>query len=675
MTAFASSRLVRPALLAQLGLSLALTTALSLAQAQSASPETIEPNAQLLVQGIPPIEADLARKVAPYTEVRGHSFADWHPLREEMLIIHRPNGASINQLFRLNKAQGPLQPLTQDADPIAQARYEPLKGRYIVYARASGGNEVTQLYRLDPGAQTGQLLTALDERHEMQAWLNLKSQVFYTSVPLDRTAKGGSRAQIDTTLRLMDPLKPQETRLVATLPGGGWSVASVSPDDKTAALTQAISANESQVWLLDIASGERQQVLPRPNETLRGVHLASRFLRDGKRLLVLSDRAGEFRELMALNLASGDLQRISAHIPWDASGVSVSRDGRHLLAQFNVDGRDELRLFDARSLKELALPALPAGSIGAATFHPKGGSLAFSVNGARSPSQVFSLSLPKGQPKPWTQAVVPEGLRVSEFQDPQIIRWKSFDGRSISGWLTLPPARFEGKRPVLINIHGGPEAQATLGFAGRNNYLMQELGIALIQPNVRGSSGYGKTFLALDNGFQREDSVKDIGALLDWIATQPQLDASRVLVSGGSYGGYMSLAVSTHYADRITGAIDVVGISNFVTFLNNTESYRRDLRRVEYGDERDPAMNAFLQKISPLNNAQRITKPLFVVQGKNDPRVPYTEAEQIVAKAREVGTPVWYLRAENEGHGFARKENADFQFYATLKFMQATLLK
>jgi dipeptidyl aminopeptidase/acylaminoacyl peptidase len=204
---------------------------------------------------------------------------------------------------------------------------------------------------------------------------------------------------------------------------------------------------------------------------------------------------------------------------------------------------------------------------------------------------------------------------------------------------------------------------------------VQELGVAVLRPNVRGSSGFGKTFLALDNGMLREDSVKDIGALLDWIAQQPGLDAQRVMVSGGSYGGYMSLAVSAHYAERIAGAVDDVGISHFVTFLTNTESYRRDLRRVEYGDERDPAMREFLHRISPLTNAHRIRKPLFVVQGRNDPRVPYTEAEQIVERVRANGTPVWYLRAENEGHGFARKENADFRFYAMVKFVETVLLK
>jgi dipeptidyl aminopeptidase/acylaminoacyl peptidase len=275
----------------------------------------------------------------------------------------------------------------------------------------------------------------------------------------------------------------------------------------------------------------------------------------------------------------------------------------------------------------------------------------------------------------WTRPYGGAGVDTASFGEQSLVRWKSFDGRTISGILNLPPARFTGKRPVLIQIHGGPEAQATFGFVGRYNYFIEELGIALIQPNVRGSAGFGKTFLSLDDGMKREDAVKDIGALLDWIAGQPNLDASRVLVAGGSYGGYMSLAVAATYPERIAGAIDVVGISNFVTFLQNTESYRRDVRRVEYGDERDPAMREFLIRISPLTQAAKITKPLFVVQGKNDPRVPYTEAEQIVAKARANGTPIWYLRAENEGHGFARKENADFQFYATVMFLRETALR
>ena len=273
----------------------------------------------------------------------------------------------------------------------------------------------------------------------------------------------------------------------------------------------------------------------------------------------------------------------------------------------------------------------------------------------------------------WTAPVGTEGLDLQALPEQQIVRWKSFDGRTISGMLSLPPARFTGRRPVLMVVHGGPEGQAKVGWRGRWNHLVEQMGVALFEPNVRGSSGYGKTFLDLDNGRLREDSVKDMGTAIDWMATHPRLDARRVLVYGGSYGGYMALAASTVLADRIAGASSAVGISNFVSFLENTESYRRDLRRAEYGDERDPAMRAFLLSISPLAHVAKINKPLMVAQGKNDPRVPWTESEQIVRSLQQRGTPVWYLLADNEGHGFARRENADFHFATMLKFVEDTL--
>jgi dipeptidyl aminopeptidase/acylaminoacyl peptidase len=228
---------------------------------------------------------------------------------------------------------------------------------------------------------------------------------------------------------------------------------------------------------------------------------------------------------------------------------------------------------------------------------------------------------------------------------------------------------------VIVDIHGGPEGQARPWFQAENNYFVNEFGIAVIQPNVRGSTGYGKTFVKLDNGFLREGSYKDIASLLDWIRTRPDLDADKIMVTGGSYGGHMTLAVATFYADRIRCALDVVGPSNLVTFLENTSAYRRDLRRVEYGDERDPKMREFLNRIAPLNNTDKIVKPLFVVQGGNDPRVPLSESQQIVRAVRQRGTPVWYLMAKDEGHGFAKKRNRDFQLYATMLFIKEYLLK
>jgi dipeptidyl aminopeptidase/acylaminoacyl peptidase len=637
--------------------------------------DALAPNANLFIQGIPPVPLNLAQNVAPYTEFRGHSFVDWHPTRREMLVAHRRAEAQTAQLFRLAAPMAEPEQLTDFPDPVRQASYEPRQGRYLVFERAEGGNEATQVYRLDLASKQVTLLTDPAERHDTQGWLHRTSALLVSSVPLDRTAAAGTRSEINQTLRLIDPAQPGVSRRIAELPGTGWDVGAVSWDDRQVALTRYLSANESQVWLLNLATGKATQVLPAPGATEKGVHFAGPFTRDNGALFVVSDRDGEFRELMLYRFATKRLQSLTNDIPWDLGDVAISEGAKTIAARLNVDGRDELRLFDAQALKEIKLPVLPPGSVRSVQFHRRLPELAFALDGSKGPSEIHSLNPSTGKLEAWTQAVVPRSVDLGGAAEPQIVRWSSFDQRTISGILYRPPARFAGKRPVIVSIHGGPEAQAKLGFLGRTHYFVNELGIAVIEPNVRGSSGYGKTFLTLDNGMLREDSVRDIGSLLDWIATQPALDASRVLVAGGSYGGYMSLAVGARYADRIAGAVDVVGISNFVTFLNNTESYRRDLRRVEYGDERDPQMRDFLERISPTNQAQRITKPLFVVQGRNDPRVPYTEAEQIVAKARVNNPFVWYLRAENEGHGFVRKDNADYQFYATVMFVRATLLK
>ena len=643
--------------------------------------DAFAPNPNLYIEGIPPVPNSLVNEVAKYTEFRGHAFVDWHPLRREMLVSHRKADAQTAQLFRLAAPLGELEQLTDASDPVRNASYEPRQGKYLVFERASGGNEANQVYRLDLPSKQVTLLTDEAERNDMQGWLHRSSALIVSSVPLDKTAAAGTRSELVQTLRLIDPAQPGVSRKIAELPGTGWSVDAISWDDRQAALTRYISATESQVWLLNLASGKTTQVLPTPGAAEKAVHFAGPFTRDNGGLFVVTDRDGEFREVMLYRFGSKRLQALTGAPVWDASSLSVNDGVKSLAVRFNVDGREELRLFDAQTLRESTLPshptlaALTSGSVRSLQFHRKLPDLAFAVDSSKGPSQIYSVHPTSGAVEAWTRAHVPAGVELGAAPDPQIVRWPSFDQRSISGILYRPPPRFSGKRPVMVLIHGGPEAQSKLGFLGRSSYFVNELGIAVIEPNVRGSSGYGKTFLTLDNGVLREDSVRDIGSLLDWIAAQPDLDASRVLVSGGSYGGYMSLAVSARYGPRIAGAIDIVGISNFVTFLRSTESYRRDLRRVEYGDEREPAMNAFLESISPTSRAQGITKPLFVVQGRNDPRVPYTEAQQIVALARINNPFVWYLRAENEGHGIARKENADFQFYATVMFVRATLLE
>jgi dipeptidyl aminopeptidase/acylaminoacyl peptidase len=636
----------------------------------------LAPPAAMRVEGVPPVPARLLAPIERYSSVVGHQFVDWHPVRREMLVAHRPPGASTTQLFLLSAPMAPLQRLTDGADPVSNAQWEPRAGRYIVFTRGSGGNEAYQLYRLDPATKAVTQITPDGQRHALNDWVRSRSLALVSSVPLDRTAAGGTRAQITTTLSLIDPegdpANPASRRIVAELPGSGWFGATVSPDERQAAIVRYTSATQSEIWLVELASGERRRLLPAEGQTLRAAHFVSGWAPDGRALHVVSDRASEFRELMRLDLASGTLARLTGHIPWDLSDGDASRDGSRLAVVANVDGRDELRLLDSASGRELPPPALPGGSVTRVRFHPASHELALVVNSAQGPATIHTLDA-QGRVVAWTRPAGADGIDLAELPEQRIVRWTSFDGRTISGVLSLPPARFSGPRPVLMLMHGGPEGQSKLGWNGRLNYLLQQRGIALLEPNVRGSTGYGKTFLDLDNGRLREDSVRDMGSALDWIATQPGLDAKRVVVMGGSYGGYMALAASVRLADRIAGAVSVVGISNFVSFLENTESYRRDLRRAEYGDERDPAMREFLQSISPLNLADRITKPLLVVQGKNDPRVPWTESEQIVRSLQARGTPVWYLLADNEGHGFVRRENADFYFATVVSFLQRTL--
>ncbi|MGZ4833794.1 MAG: prolyl oligopeptidase family serine peptidase, partial [Terriglobales bacterium] len=349
-------------------------------------------------------------------------------------------------------------------------------------------------------------------------------------------------------------------------------------------------------------------------------------------------------------------------------------DGRLLAFVSNENGASVLHVMDTATRKLKPAPQLPLGVIGGLRWHRNGRDLGFSMASARTPSDIYSLDALSGQVTRWTYSET-GGLNTQNFSEPQLIKWRSFDGREISGFLYRPPARFTGKRPVMVNIHGGPEGQSRPGFIGGNNYYIGELGVAMIFPNVRGSTGFGKTFLKLDNGMNRDQTFKDIGALLDWIATQPDLDSSRVMITGGSYGGLMTYAIATFYNDRICCSLPVVGITSLVTFLEHTEVYRRDLRRVEYGDERDPKMREYMTSISAFQNADRIRKPLFAVVGKNDPRVPYTESVQMMDKLKQNGAPVWFLIANDEGHGFAKKKNQQFQFFSTIMFVRRFLLK
>jgi dipeptidyl aminopeptidase/acylaminoacyl peptidase len=634
-----------------------LPTLMTLAQGAS-----IVPAENLVAEGIPPIPTELAQTVDRYTQFRSASLASWHPIRREMLISTR--FADTPQVHWVKFPLGARQQMTFFPERVGGATYQPTQGNYFVFSKDIGGNEFNQNYRYDLATGEITLLTDGKSKNSRGVWSHRGDRMIYTS-----TRRTGQ----DTDFYSIDPTNPNTDRLLATVTGGGWGIADWSPDDRQALIQEFVSVNESYFWLMDTQSGEKTLLTPKGG-VAKVAYSQGIFSQDGKGLYVVTDRDSEFSRLAYIDLATQQPTYLTSQIPWDVEDFDLSEDGQHLAFVTNEDGAGVLHILETATGKAQTFPKLPVGLVFGLSWHRNNQDLGFTLVSARSTADVYSLNLNTKQLDRWTASET-GGLNTSQFADAALVRWPSFDGRQISGFLYRPPAKFTGKRPVIIDIHGGPEAQSRPFFLGRNNYYLNELGVAMIFPNVRGSDGYGKTFLTLDNGLLREDSVKDIGALLDWIATQPDLDPDRILVTGGSYGGYMSLAVATHYSDRIRASIDIVGISNFVTFLEKTEGYRRDLRRVEYGDERDAKMREFLLKISPVNNANRIKRPLFVVHGKNDPRVPLNEAEQIVATVRRNQVPVWYLMAKDEGHGFAKKKNIDFQFYATVMFVKENLLK
>ncbi len=625
----------------------------------SVLPAFAQAPANLTADGIPAIPAELRQDVARYLEFRSAVFNGWHPVRRELLVTTR--FASTAQLHLVRQPLGMRKQLTFLTEPVASASYRPKTGDFIVFSQDRGGGEFYQIYRYDSDGRIT-LLTDGKSRNNFGSWSRGGEWIAYSS-----TRRNGA----DTDIYLMNPADPARTdRLFLQLKGGGWSAGAWSFDDKRLLVREYISINKSRYHIADIATGKMECITPDEPASWAG----ARFARDGKSIIVITDSGSEFMTLARLDLATKKLTPITGAGRWDVENIAQSADGKKLAYTVNEAGASVLRFLDLETGREIPSPKLPAGIIGSMKWHDNNTDIAFTLTHARSPADTYSINIATGVLERWTESET-GGLPAGTFVQPQLITFKSFDGLDISAFLYLPDTKkFPGPRPVLLNIHGGPESQSRPGFLAQNNYHLNELGIALVYPNVRGSSGYGKTFLTLDNGYKREDSVRDIGALLDTLAADPRLDPARMAVTGGSYGGYMSLATMIHYGDRMRCGIDVVGISNFLTFLKNTQDYRRDLRRVEYGDERDPEMRAFLEKISPTTNIAKIKKPMLIVQGKNDPRVPVTESEQVVAALRAQGNKVWYLMAADEGHGFRKKANADYQFITTILFLRENLL-
>ena len=619
-------------------------------------------------ENIPALPATLVEQLNRYQNTRGATFAGWSG--DCMLISTR--FAETAQAHRVCQPMGMREQLTFYAEPLSAIETAPAASKLdgFVLGKDVGGNEFWQLHWFDLKSRQTTLLTDGKARNQGPLFSHDGRQFAWSS-----TARNGR----DTDVWVMD-FATKQSRAVVT-EGGQWTAMDFSPDGKRLLVMKYVSASESYPGEVDLATGKLELF---PVDGGKASFNGFKFAPDGRSVYYISDepidgKPQEFRTLRYHNPATKQLDVLTAATPWDVEDLEIADDGKHLAYTTNEDGIYQLHVLSLPSHKPVKLPALPIGLVVNTAFSPDGKRLAVTMNSATSPSDVYVIDLRGGKLTRWTQSEV-GGLDASKFVAPTLVHYPTFDqidgkARQIPAFYYRPANVAAGKKiPVVINIHGGPEGQSLPTFNPTAQFLANELGVAMLVPNVRGSSGYGRTYLGLDNADKREDSVKDIGALLDWVATQPELDASRVGVYGGSYGGYMVLASLMHYSDRIKAGVDIVGISHFGTFLKNTESYRRDLRRAEYGDERDPHMAKVFEQISPLNHADRIRAKLFVAQGKNDPRVPYTEAEQIVKAVRGNGQPVWYLLFDDEGHGFKKKTNVDYFSAATMLFWQQHLI-
>lgn len=622
--------------------------------------QTIPVADNLVTENIPALSGSLISDVKSYTESRGASLVAWHPKNKEMIISTR--FANSNQLHYIKMAGGDRKQITFYDEPIGGATFEPTQGSYIVFSKDIGGNEFSQLYRFDFATKKTMLLT--DGKRSQNGgvrWNRQGNKIAYAT-----TKRNGK----DRDIYSMNPIDPTTDEKLLENEGGGWSVDDWSLDGNKLLVGESISINESRIYLVDVNTKTKIRMLPAKDE--RTSYQAISYSSDDKGFYLLTNKDSEFDRLAYYELATKKISYLTSSINWDVESADLSDDGKQLAFVTNENGLSKLYVMQT-STNQYQQAQLPTGVIGGVDWSTDSKSIGFTFLTFDASSDVFEYNVETKQVIRWTESEL-GGMDVSGLPTPQLISWKSFDTKMISGYLYKASSKFTGKRPVIINIHGGPEGQSRPTFLGRNNYFINELGVSIIFPNVRGSTGYGKTFVDLDNGFKREESVQDIGALIEWIAQQPDLDASRIMITGGSYGGYMTLAVAYLYSDKIKCSLDVVGISNFNTFMKNTEAYRRDLRRVEYGDERDPKMAAYFEKIAPLNHTDKIKKPLFVVQGGNDPRVPYTESIQMKDKIKQNGGTVWFLMAKDEGHGFRKKNNQDFQFYATIEFIKQYLL-
>ena len=626
---------------------------------------------QVVLEGAPPIPPSLAEELGQFQDTRTSLFADFMGAGDDVLIRTRFEG--VNQLYRVEAPGGERRRLTTTREAIGEVERRP-GAEQVAFTMSDGGDGFDQIYLLDPAVGKSRLLTDGQSLNNRMVWDATGKRLAWRS-----TRRNGRHNDI----WLMEADDPGTARMVLEAPDGAlWKPVSFSRDGQLLLIQYYAGITDSRIYLLDLAAGSYRLLaggLEAPS-----ANIATGFDHEDTGVHFITNRRDGAAEIGWLPLdGSEEVAYMPEKLIWDVTEFELSREGKRGAFVTNEEGVSRLYLFDPRKQRYRRVENTPMGSISGLKYSANGRRLGMTISTPKTPSDVFILdlglrTLGYRRLKRWTHGQI-DGLDPEQFVEPKLAH---FPAPMITADKTLMmpvfyyrPKGVKPPFPVIIQIHGGPEGQFRPVFNSTLQMWLDQLGVAVLAPNVRGSMGYGSAYLAMDDGRLRENAVRDIGALLDWISEHPDLDENRVAVYGASYGGYMALASAVHFGERLRAAVDRAGISNFVTYLENTQGYRRDLRRAEYGDERDPDMRAFLQSISPLNNVERISTPMFIAQGKNDPVVPESESEQMVRALRAHGQTVWYMNALNEGHNYQRKENRDLFEQVTFLFLTHYLLE
>lgn len=544
-------------------------------------------------------------------------------------------------------------PLTSGSDRIGSVRASP-DGHRLVFTMDHGGNERHQLWRMDVGTGAAHALTDDPETiHQLGAFSPDGSRLAFAS-------NGRNPLYFDVmTLRLDDTAAIP----IATLSRDEHLLPLAFAPDGASLLIRRDNTNlDADLLLMSLGGDALRELTPHTGEA-SVPHAA--FSASGDAIWFISNQDGDVLTLRRLDLDTGD-QTTVVERPWDIEAVAVAPRGEWLAYVVNEDGSSRVWLRSTRTDEERPVGGLPLGVVDGFTWSPDGSRLAFAFSGPRHPSAIWHCGL-DGAATAMTKTdfgvLSPDSMR-----DPDVIRYPTFDGREIPAFWYQPDSA--GPWPVVVDVHGGPESQRRTQFAPTTQFLLAR-GYAVLAPNVRGSTGYGKEYCHLDDVERRMDAVADLEAAAGWLAARDDVRSNRIAVMGQSYGGFMTLAALTSYPDRWAAGVNVVGIADFVTFLERTGPWRRSRRAAEYGDlERDATL---LRDISPLHKVDRIEAPLIVVHGRNDPRVPLYEAEQMVAALEARGRPTELLVFDDEGHGLVKRANRITGYGAIAEFLDQHL--